>query len=108
MTLKGHVGKKDDIGGTIGMLTAAGSLAESEGAGEVRSEGGDDGNEAEGGVAITCAGRVGDIGGAGESAVGEVVGVSKIIASGHVEEAGVTSGIRDGNVNGVGVAAKLA
>ncbi len=47
------------------MLTAAGSLAESEGAGEVRSEGGDDGSEAEGGVAISCTRRVGDVGGAG-------------------------------------------
>jgi hypothetical protein len=111
MTLEGHFGKKDDIGGATRMMAADGSLAESEGAGEVRCEGGDDGDEGEGVVAVACAGIVGDVGGAGgagESAAGEAVGVSKILASGCIEEAGVASGIRDGGVNGVGVAGKVA
>jgi hypothetical protein len=71
MTLKGHFGKKADIGGPTGMAAAAGSLmAESVGAGEVWCEGGDDGDEA---------GRIGDIGragNAGDSAVAEAGKVS--------------------------------
>jgi hypothetical protein len=96
MTLKGHLGKKTVIGGATGMMAAAGLLmAESIGAGEVRCEGGDDGDEAEREVAVACAGRIGDVGGAGstgESAVGKAGkvsdstgSVSNIIASEHIE-----------------------
>jgi hypothetical protein len=58
MTLKGHVGKKDDIGGATGMLIAADSLAGSEGAGKVGVKAEMMAMKQKGGVAITCAQRV--------------------------------------------------
>jgi hypothetical protein len=107
MTLKGNLGKKDDIGGATGMVAAASLLmAESVGAGEVWCEGGDDGDEAERAMADAArAGRIGDIGGAGsagESALGEAGkvsdstgGVLSIIVSEHIEQANVEYGGRD-------------
>jgi hypothetical protein len=97
------------------MMAAVGSLmAESVGAGEVRCEGGDNGDDAEREVAVACAGRIVDEGGAGsagESAVGEAGkvydstgGVSNIIASEHIEEANVANGMRDGGMIGGSVA----
>jgi hypothetical protein len=72
MTLKGHFGKNDDIGGTTGMMAAAGSLAESEGAGEVL--GARDGDV---GVEITRAAGVGE-----ESGPGGVGGKEEVVLGG--------------------------
>jgi hypothetical protein len=113
MTLKGHLGKKADIGGTTGIVDAAGSMmAESAGAGKVWCEGGGDGDETEGALADAArAGRIGDIGGAGESSLGEAGKVSNstggalsIIASECKEQANVDNGGRDGGMVGGGVA----
>jgi hypothetical protein len=69
MTLKGHFGKNDDIGGATGMMAAAGSLAESEGAGEVLGAGNGDV-----GVEVTRAAGVGE-----ESGPGGVDGEEEVV-----------------------------
>jgi hypothetical protein len=77
MTLKGHFRENDDIGGATGMMAAAGSLAESEGAGEVLGAGnGDVGVEITRATGVSMESGPGGVGGEEEVlGAGETVGV---------------------------------
>jgi hypothetical protein len=70
MTLKGHFEKNDDIGGATGMMAAAGSLAESEGTGEVLGA-----KNGDVGIKITRAAGVGEESGPGGVDSEEEVGL---------------------------------